>query len=575
VLLLLFTITASLYLNFSNPNWKYNIISSDGRGYYAYLPALLIYNDATYAKSMKAERDSYEHGIGQLYLNELEGDRFYNKCYPGVAVLQAPFFIGTCGVLKLMGKPVTGYSTTFLLSVWFGSLFYSLLGLFFLYRTLIRFGGTIVHSTLVTATIFFSTHLFFQALSAPSFSHNYSFFLFALLFFLTQRIIVKTTIKNAILIGLTLGLIFLVRPTNILVVLFLPFFFKSREELGQFILRLFNLKNGILLSITLSITIIASILLILYQWQTGLWLVWSYSGEGFYFFNPRIYETLFSYRIGIFVHIPTLILGIIGLKKMALLVPYKTITWIGYFMILIYITSSWWCWDYASTFGHRALSEHMILFSFPLLFLLENTSRKRFYYVLIAIFSLYVWMRAYQRHTLIFPVQKFTQTTFWKSFGDFDSSIQGKYSSLEQCPPFGKIINTTELIFEDSVIELNQTEHFSKSINYQFPKEITSSRYLVEVTFHKELLEEDGNWRDVHLVFDATNSKTDERLYYASGVYSYYRESIITSESTILINEFVPELNPMEQLVIYFWNPEGKRFKIRNIKAIVYEYSAK
>lgn len=574
MVLLLFTISASLYLNFSNPNWKYNIISSDGRGYYAYLPALLIYNDATYAKSMKAERESYEHGIGQLYLNELEGNRFYNKCYPGVAVLQAPFFVGTCGILKLMGKPVTGYSDAFLFSVWFGSLFYSLLGLFFLYRTLIRFGGSIRHSVLVTASVFFGTHLFFQALSAPSFSHNYSFFLFALLFFLTQRLIAKTTIKNALLVGLTLGLIFLLRPTNILVVLFLPFFFKSGSELGQFILRLFKLTNGILLTLILSSAIVASILLIAYQWQTGLWFVWSYSGEGFYFLNPRIYETLFSYRIGLFVHTPIFILVIIGLLKMAKSIPYRAITWIAYFSILLYITSSWWCWDYASTFGHRALSEHMILFAFPLLFLLENTLKRKLYYILIAIFSLYIWMRAYQRHTHIFPIQKFTSTTFWKSFGDFDSSVQGKYSSLEQCPPFGKIINTTALSFEDSVIELNQTEQFSKSISYQFPKEVTPSRFIIEVTFNKEMLQEDGNWKDVFLVFDATNSQTNERLYYASGVYSYYRENIKSLGTTTVRHEYVAELNPMEQLVVYFWNPQGKHFKIQDFSVKVYEYSA-
>lgn len=572
--LLLFTVVVSLYLNFSNSDWKYHIVASDGRGYYAYLPTLLIFNDPSYTETLQAEKDSYEHGIGQVYLNELDSNYVYNKYYPGVALLQLPFFVATYGTLKVMGKPVTGYSTAFLLSVWFGSLCYSILGLFFLYRSLLRYGGTIVHSVLTTAAVFFGTHLFFQALSLPSFSHNYSFFLFALLFFLTQRLIDKTTLKNTFLVGVTLGLIFLVRPTNILAVLFLPFFFNSGRDLGRFILRLFSLKNKLLLTLLTTSLAVASILFILYKWQTGKWVVWAYSGEGFDFLHPRIIETLFSYHIGIFVHTPLLILGIIGLVKMAKLIPYKALVWSVYFFILIYITSSWWCWDYASSFGHRALSEHMILFAFPILFLLEHTSRKKIVYLLITLFSLYIWMRAYQRQKLIFHIQKFTPVTFWKSFGDFDASTLGKYTSLEHSPPFGKIVNTTKLSLNEQEFTMIPTEAFSKSIIYHFPKGKTTSRFRVEAIFDKQLLGESVDWKDIHLVFDATNSLTNERIYYASGVYSYYMESQDKSEITIVSNDYTPGLNPMEQVVIYFWNPEGKHFRIQNFRIVVTEYNA-
>jgi hypothetical protein len=43
-------------------------IRSDGRGYYAYLPALLIYNDATYQSSMQAEKRNSPQISDQLYV---------------------------------------------------------------------------------------------------------------------------------------------------------------------------------------------------------------------------------------------------------------------------------------------------------------------------------------------------------------------------------------------------------------------------------------------------------------------------------------------------------------------------
>ena len=45
-----------------------SVIRSDGRGYYAYLPAVFIYNDATFQASMEAEKRRSPLSTDQLYV---------------------------------------------------------------------------------------------------------------------------------------------------------------------------------------------------------------------------------------------------------------------------------------------------------------------------------------------------------------------------------------------------------------------------------------------------------------------------------------------------------------------------
>src|SRR3990167_5593295 len=67
------------------------VIRSDGRGYYAYLPALLIYNDPTFDEPKKAEQRYHANDIDQLYLFKDKNGHVYDKYFPGTALLQLPF----------------------------------------------------------------------------------------------------------------------------------------------------------------------------------------------------------------------------------------------------------------------------------------------------------------------------------------------------------------------------------------------------------------------------------------------------------------------------------------------------
>jgi len=68
--------------------------------------------------------------------------------------------------------------------------------------------------------VFFGTNLFHYATRDMGMSHVYSFFLFAFLVWQTPRFYEKPSALNAVLTGAAMGWLVLIRPTNIVVLLF-------------------------------------------------------------------------------------------------------------------------------------------------------------------------------------------------------------------------------------------------------------------------------------------------------------------------------------------------------------------
>ena len=568
--LALFSILVSVFLNSGNFHHKL-VKPDDSRGYYAFLPALLIYNDSDYLKVLEAEKNEFQGRDNQHYLYKSKEGKKYNKYFPGVSVMQAPFFITAIVIAKIVGSEVNGYSFIFMLLTYLGALFYSILGLYFLYKTVNKYIGNKNIAVISIFILFFGTHLFYNTLGKPTLSHNYSFFLFAFLFYAFQNYAESRSKKSTILIGVLLGLIFLVRPTNILIALFLPFLLVKKEAIISFFKFYFKLKNYHLLLSLLSFLVVVSILFFLWKWQTGEWLLWSYKGESLDLTKPYFFSTLFSYRIGIFVHAPILLICFFSwwliFKKQQL----SSLIWMLYFIVIVYVISSWWCWDYESEFGHRALTEHLVIFVFPLTHLLNV---KRFKYLtnsILLIGLLFLFMRFYQKENNIFVHQKFTAFTYWKSFGDLKKLTQPKYYSLVHCKPAGDIKKSVKIKYENHEINLDEGTEFTKPLIYHFDNKESQNRLFMTVNFDKKLLDNEGNWHDVLVVFDAKNETTGDRIYYASPIYNYFKEGSNDWHKTKIENELYVQFQPMEKVHVYIWNKSHKRIGIKDFEVIFQE----
>ena len=112
-------------------------VTGDGKGYYAHLPALVIYHDWDYRFMEKYESTYYEPANYAEFRNQVDGE-WVNKYFAGVTLLMMPFFLLAHLVSLVSGLPADGYNPVYQYAVAFAALFWLWAGLFFLRKFLNR-----------------------------------------------------------------------------------------------------------------------------------------------------------------------------------------------------------------------------------------------------------------------------------------------------------------------------------------------------------------------------------------------------------------------------------------------------
>jgi hypothetical protein len=414
-----------LFLIFKNPGLTWDrSINSDGKGYYAYLPALFIYHDFTY-KFVESYEEKYyppDRSVFKEFRAQADG-KITNKCFPGLAVLWLPFFLIAHLLSLLLGFPVDGYSLIYQYAISIAALFYLWLGLRFLMKLLAGAGASIKTAAFITVIMALGTNILFYTLVEDSMSHVYSFCLITLFLFFSFRYFGDKKGQHFILVALLLGLIILVRPTNGLVILLLPLMALisdtgARNPLSSMLHPPTSIRH--LLTGFLILIFILSIPMILWHHTTGHWLVYQYGGERFHFLHPHFFSILFSYNRGWFVYTPVAfisVLGFLGIWKVNRRVFFWTL---AFFFLFIYIASSWWMWYYASKCGQRVFTD-LYAFTAILLFFLYKSVQKRkmFRFLLTSLLLLFTGLnifQCYQHSIFVFPATYLTREIYWDSF---------------------------------------------------------------------------------------------------------------------------------------------------------------
>ena len=362
---LIFSLFVVVYINFDYSNWKNpkRIIIHDVLSYYAYLPAIFIYNDISL--------DFIKHGN-----NDKLGKGFYGKKTPtgktvistsyGMPMLYFPFFIVAHMAAEPLGYSSDGYSTPYRFALVMSSIFYLMLGAVFLRKLLLKyFSKQVVAITLLTVIL--TTNLLWYVTVEAAMTHAYSFALISIFLYVIDRWIDHPSLKHSLFIGLLVGIISLVRPTNIVVVILLILWkVGTWNELKDRIM--FFLKKWHLILIMLAMFFIVWMPQFLYwKYMAGSFLYYSYpEGQGFFFSNPQLYGTLFSWRKGFFIYTPVMIFAVAGIGF--LYKKYKGFFWpiLIYSLVSWYIISSWWDWWYGGGFGLRPFIDSYGVLSFGL-----------------------------------------------------------------------------------------------------------------------------------------------------------------------------------------------------------------
>lgn len=360
-------------------------VRSDGYSYYVYLPAWFIHGDpglsAVARDCCGGEFPSFTAII------RWPGTNQWVNAHPiGVAVLQTPFFLLGHGLTKWSNLSPDGFTLYYQHAAGVSGLVWAIAGLFVLRRLLRRHFSERV-TTLTLVTLFFGTGLYHYATFDSSYSHVYSFFLFASLLSLTERWGDGQGPPNwvrAVLIGAVAGLIVLTRHTNALFLLIFPLYgVGNLASLRAAVASLTGRWRELAVIVVTGSLVILPQLLIYFR-ATGRFLVSSYGELGFNFASPHVWGVLFSVQKGLFFWSPLLLLALAGW-----IVGHKATRpfVLGASVVIaadVYLIASWWDWQFGSSYGHRGFIDTLPLFALGLASLFEWSAARRQRVILVS-----------------------------------------------------------------------------------------------------------------------------------------------------------------------------------------------
>ena len=397
---------AMVWINFSHHNWtRDRVIEWDVKSYYAYLPAVFIYNDLSLEF---LDEDPEKFGDLIWPVTTPTGKRALITTM-GMSVLYSPFFFLAHAYASLTGWEADGYSIPYRFALNFSTLFYLLAGLYFLKKVLLRyFSPGITTFTLVAVVM--GTNLLYYATHEAAMTHGYSFALIALFLYMTIRFYDRPgSVRQLMLLGFLAGFITLVRPTNIIILLL--FFLWDVDSISALRNRIgYYLRKPKLVGIMALFFILAWVPQFIYWKQvSGMFFYYTYGeeGGGFFWHNPQIVNILISYKKGWFVYTPLMLLAFAGI----FLLPWRLkglpnalrgafLPILVFKLLNIYILSSWWAWWFGGGFGLRAFIDSYAIMALPLaaVFSLAARQPKKWRNAAFGIFVLLIQFNNFQIH---------------------------------------------------------------------------------------------------------------------------------------------------------------------------------
>lgn len=549
----------------NRPNPSQQIINWDGEGYYMYLPATFIQKDLTFEKSYNVLKfDSKTKGQNHFLIRDDKGN-YHNKYYPGVPVLQLPFFLTAHFLASITIEHPTGYEFIYAVFMNIGALFYLLLGLYYLRRYLELYSFSKKEITIVTLSLLFGTTLLYQFISFTLFAHIYSFTAFAYFALLIKRKQWDTTFF--IKLAITLGVIAMLRPVNLIVVLSIPFLLNNWIDVKNLILSGIKPKTLVLFLVFFLITI--SPIFFNNYIQFGHLFNWGYGGEGFK--GLEFFETLFSFRTGFLIQTPIALLAIIGIIIHIKVNRFESLSWLLYFVAITLLISSWWCWDYAGTYGHRSYTEHLVFLCVPLIYFFKVFNRKWIPITLFSILALIMCSRVIQLELRVIP-HRLTAYNYFGSFFQFGDFHKGKYEFTHEVEPYGNKTMSKDLIKDQSQVFDNNIE-YGFTVEYIFPEDKIGKNYSIQLELDKKL-ESNSDFKGVYLVIDAVDTTTNIKSYWSLPLYDYYKESLNKFEHYKFdyFYTFNSRMN-FDRASFYIWNSEKKSFVINNYSLKIEEFT--
>ena len=547
------------------------VIKGDGRGYYDYLTSIFI-------------DDDLDHQIANgRTIVETEGGAV-NKYYSGSALLMLPFFLTALLFAHVSGSSAQGFEIPFQFGMALAALFYMLIGLIFIYKTLSVYRIKPTIQSIIIIVIGLGTNLLFYVSEEITYAHNYSFFAIAVFTYNAIKYFQTPNLKNLLWASAFFGLTVLIRPVDGLVFFSLPFLSTGKNAFLSGIKFLFSKLHFVLTAIAV-IFLFVFVQLLLYKAQTDHWVVWSYANEGFYFSNPAFFKFLLSFKRGWLIFTPFFLLLI---PSMVLLFKQKRFafwSFLLFFIGVVYILSSWWTWHYGGSFGSRPMIDFYAILVIPIGLFINSTEHRIQKLGVISFLMLCIllnFIQSYQANRLILPSLNLNADAYFWAFGKLGSEHSQKLGGRSDIKPYH---HSETIIYEGEWLALNN-DHWTVNHIDTFetiPSAVYNEIIEYNVTFRYEFTEAESDRVFLELELDrkeyepnaASKAFVVIRLKDSTGKDKYYDSFKVNDRPDLAVEQWkrwfyqynIPVLiDKDDKLVVYVWNKELTSFNVRQPK---------
>jgi hypothetical protein len=182
--------------------WKDDgrVIVHDVYYYYAYLPAIFIYDDIGMEK---LERGAFYGDQYIMWPKETPIGKKVILTSCGMSYLYFPFFIVGHWYAQIFDYPITGYGLPYRFALMLSSFFYLIIGLVFLRRLLLKYFSELVAGVVILILPLTNNMLWYTVVESPM-SHVYNFAIISTMGYLPALLkeIIYTTGKYLLLISM-------------------------------------------------------------------------------------------------------------------------------------------------------------------------------------------------------------------------------------------------------------------------------------------------------------------------------------------------------------------------------------
>ncbi|MDY0264908.1 MAG: hypothetical protein RBR12_06970 [Sulfurospirillum cavolei] len=570
-------------------------IDGDGSGYYSYLTTVFRYKTTDFKSVFEYEKT--RRGLDYMghYFHEYNG-KVVNKYYAGTAVLMMPFYGMASLLSKLANMPIDGYNILFQYAVAFAAAFYLAVGLLLVNALLKTFAINKPIRVLTLLSLLLGTNLFYYAFMHPAHSHVYSFAAIAGFAYFARLFMLHGNTKALYSMSLMLGIVALIRPTNLMIVLLIPFFAADFQTVKQRFISFFK-KPLVTFWALFFFLMFFSIQIIFNYLQTGEFILYTYKNEGFHFLQPATWSFLFSYRKGFFVYTPLMLLLFSGVIVLYRHSKFQTYWFLGFLVVLVYILSSWWNWFFGDSFGMRAMIDYYPIFAILLALGYSALLKIRAGKIFLSVFLLLVvplnLVQAYQYEVGILHPDSMTKEKYWHVFFKTDKAYRNVLGSQPE-PVFKSLSSYKHL---DFYMDMESVSPVWTSNGIQLSGEAHSGMYLAQideknafsptlVLANSHLLStESAMYVSAHLmyrelktnaaakaimVYAATN-KSNQLVFYKSQKIKQLPDETTNSWRYAEFGMKVPAWNSeVSQVKVYIWNPDGTAFQLDDFAVNIY-----